>query len=104
MLTVHQSAGGSVGSQNEMLPKNVPNSPANGTPNGSRRRWTGLRTPDHYCTMSKSSDDMQPLVPSQPANEIAEKRDIAISSRHLHRLQRRHFVLFDVLPLIGTMA
>jgi len=47
---------------------------------------------------------MQPLVPSQPANEIAKKRDIAISSSHLHRLQRRHFVLFDVLPLIGTMA
>jgi len=27
-----------------------------------------------------------------------------IRSPHLHRLQRRHFILFDVLPLIGTIA
>jgi stearoyl-CoA desaturase (Delta-9 desaturase) len=27
-----------------------------------------------------------------------------ISSPHLHRLQRRHFVLFDVLPAIGSTA
>jgi stearoyl-CoA desaturase (delta-9 desaturase) len=27
-----------------------------------------------------------------------------IRSRHLHRLQRRHFVIFDVLPLCGTLV
>lgn len=27
-----------------------------------------------------------------------------IRSRHLHRLQRRHFILFDVLPLVGTLV
>jgi stearoyl-CoA desaturase (delta-9 desaturase) len=26
-----------------------------------------------------------------------------IRSRHLHRLQRRHFILFDVLPFLGTL-
>ena len=26
-----------------------------------------------------------------------------IRSRHLHRLQRRHFVIFDVLPFFGTL-
>src|SRR5579872_454452 len=28
----------------------------------------------------------------------------AISSPYLHRLQRRHFILFDVLPFFGTVA
>jgi stearoyl-CoA desaturase (Delta-9 desaturase) len=27
-----------------------------------------------------------------------------IRSPHLHRLQRRHFILFDVLPFVGTLA
>jgi stearoyl-CoA desaturase (delta-9 desaturase) len=27
-----------------------------------------------------------------------------IRSRHLHKIQRRHFVIFDVLPLIGTLV
>ena len=26
-----------------------------------------------------------------------------IRSSHLHKLQRRHFVIFDVLPFFGTM-
>lgn len=26
-----------------------------------------------------------------------------IKSRHFHRLQRRHFILFDILPFIGTL-
>jgi stearoyl-CoA desaturase (delta-9 desaturase) len=26
-----------------------------------------------------------------------------IRSRHLHKLQRRHFIIFDVLPLLGTL-
>ena len=32
------------------------------------------------------------------------KRKKAIDSPYLHRLQRVHFVLFDILPLIGTLA
>src|SRR6201999_3226306 len=32
-------------------------------------------------------------------------RDIRIiKSRHFHRLQRRHFVIFDVLPVVGTLV
>jgi stearoyl-CoA desaturase (delta-9 desaturase) len=27
-----------------------------------------------------------------------------IRSRHLHRLQRRHFIIFDVLPFFGTLG
>jgi stearoyl-CoA desaturase (delta-9 desaturase) len=33
------------------------------------------------------------------------KRDTtAISSPYLHRMQRRHFLLFDILPFAGTLA
>src|SRR3954467_14108453 len=32
-------------------------------------------------------------------------RDIRIiKSRHFHKLQRRHFVMFDVLPFLGTLV
>lgn len=32
-------------------------------------------------------------------------RDIrVIKSRHFHKMQRRHFVLFDVLPFVGTLV
>jgi stearoyl-CoA desaturase (Delta-9 desaturase) len=32
-------------------------------------------------------------------------RDIRIiRSRHLHKMQRRHFIIFDILPLIGTLV
>ncbi len=27
-----------------------------------------------------------------------------IRSRHLHKLQRRHFIIFDILPFIGTLV
>ena len=27
-----------------------------------------------------------------------------IRSRHLHKIQRRHFIIFDVLPVIGTLV
>jgi len=27
-----------------------------------------------------------------------------IRSRHLHRLQRRHFIIFDILPFVGTLV
>lgn len=26
-----------------------------------------------------------------------------IRSRHLHKMQRRHFIIFDILPLVGTL-
>jgi stearoyl-CoA desaturase (Delta-9 desaturase) len=33
------------------------------------------------------------------------KRDrLAVSSPYLHKLQRRHFVLFDILPIVGTIG
>ena len=32
-----------------------------------------------------------------------DRRRRAVDSPYLHRLQRRHFVLFDVLPLFGTL-
>lgn len=38
----------------------------------------------------------------QAARARAAKR-YAISSPYLHRLQRRHFMLYDVLPLFGTI-
>jgi stearoyl-CoA desaturase (delta-9 desaturase) len=48
---------------------------------------------------------------AQPAGSISglgfgtdklAPRKKAISSPYLHRLQRRHFLLFDILPIIGT--
>src|SRR5258708_15176674 len=27
-----------------------------------------------------------------------------IKSRHLHKIQRRHFIIFDVLPCVGTLV
>ncbi|MGY4285942.1 fatty-acid desaturase [Bradyrhizobium sp. LM2.7] len=33
------------------------------------------------------------------------KRDLRISrSRHFHRMQRWHFIIFDVLPFVGTLV
>ena len=44
---------------------------------------------------------VETLLPPRPA----KKRDrTAISSPFLHKMQRRHFILYDVLPLIGTMG
>ncbi|RZT86833.1 Delta-9 acyl-phospholipid desaturase [Pseudonocardia sediminis] len=34
----------------------------------------------------------------------SEPRRKAVSSPYIHRLQRRHFLLFDVAPIIGTVA
>lgn len=32
-------------------------------------------------------------------------RDVRIiRSRHLHKMQRRHFIIFDILPLVGTLV
>lgn len=33
-----------------------------------------------------------------------EPRRKTISNAYVHRLQRRHFLLFDVLPIFGTAA
>ena len=41
---------------------------------------------------------------SFPALPSGHKKRTAVDSRYLHHLQRRHFVLFDVLPLAGTVA
>ena len=41
-------------------------------------------------------------APEQP--RLSKRDRTAISSPYLHRLQLRHFVLFDVLPFIGTVA
>jgi stearoyl-CoA desaturase (delta-9 desaturase) len=27
-----------------------------------------------------------------------------IRNRHLHKLQRRHFIIFDILPVVGTLV
>ncbi|MDF0529496.1 acyl-CoA desaturase [Tsukamurella sp. 8F] len=38
----------------------------------------------------------------QPAAAAGEPRRKTVSNPYIHRLQRRHFLLFDVLPIIGT--
>ena len=36
---------------------------------------------------------------------VQQKRDHRIiRSRHFHKMQRRHFIIFDVLPFIGTLV
>ena len=37
-----------------------------------------------------------------PSSTPPEPRKKTISNPYIHRLQRRHFLLFDVLPIIGT--
>ncbi|WP_250285247.1 MULTISPECIES: fatty acid desaturase [unclassified Frankia] len=53
------------------------------------------------------------MVGVRPATHVPESdfgtvgsapRRKTISSPYLHRLQRRHFLLFDVLPIVGTVA
>lgn len=39
------------------------------------------------------------------AEDFGEKpRRLAIETPYLHRMQRRHFILFNIIPLIGTIA
>jgi stearoyl-CoA desaturase (delta-9 desaturase) len=46
-----------------------------------------------------------PQAPGPSAATAPRRRDkTIISSPQLHRLQRRHFILFDVLPFLGTLA
>ncbi|WP_226360459.1 fatty acid desaturase [Pseudonocardia sp. ICBG1142] len=35
---------------------------------------------------------------------VAEPRRKTLSSPYIHKLQRRHFLLFDVAPIVGTVA
>jgi hypothetical protein len=39
---------------------------------------------------------------SRIANRTDMRDSRVIRSRHLHKLQRRHFIIFDVLPFLGT--
>ncbi len=41
---------------------------------------------------------------SNPNGDLPEPRRKTISSPYIHRLQRRHFLLFDVLPILGTVG
>lgn len=41
---------------------------------------------------------------SDPNGDSPEPRRKTISSPYIHRLQRRHFLLFDVLPILGTVG
>jgi stearoyl-CoA desaturase (delta-9 desaturase) len=44
-------------------------------------------------------------APADPTKPAASRRDRRVlSSPYLHKMQRRHFMLFDVLPLLGTAA
>ena len=40
----------------------------------------------------------------EPDAVQAEPRRKTISNAYVHRLQRRHFLLFDILPIVGTVA
>lgn len=36
---------------------------------------------------------------------MPQKRDHRIiRSRHFHKMQRRHFIVFDILPFVGTLV
>jgi stearoyl-CoA desaturase (delta-9 desaturase) len=43
-------------------------------------------------------------VPTVEPGPGSEPRRKTISNAYLHRLQRRHFVLFDIIPFVGTVA
>lgn len=45
-----------------------------------------------------------PTEAPEPGPSGSEPRRKVISSPYLHRLQRRHFLLFDILPIAGTVA
>ena len=54
-----------------------------------------------------SDADIERAVPESEAQRPARRaapRKLAVDSPYLHRLQRRHFLLFDVLPIFGTAA
>jgi stearoyl-CoA desaturase (delta-9 desaturase) len=43
-------------------------------------------------------------VGNSDSEHVSHSRKLAVSNPYLHRLQRRHFLLFDVAPIIGTAA
>ncbi|MBF6270482.1 acyl-CoA desaturase [Nocardia farcinica] len=54
-----------------------------------------------------SDIDIDPAAPESTAPQPPRRtppRKLAVDSPYLHRLQRRHFLLFDVLPIVGTLA
>ncbi|WP_330181682.1 fatty acid desaturase [Nocardia sp. NBC_01503] len=53
-------------------------------------------TEDNSLSAERFSDALDNAQPTP--------RRKTISSPYIHRLQRRHFLLFDVLPIIGTVA
>lgn len=60
-------------------------------------------------TMYSSRDSNSPGIDQEPldfgANVPTKKKakQYVISSPYVHRLQRRHFFMFDVMPLLGTI-
>ncbi|WP_067865162.1 acyl-CoA desaturase [Nocardia shimofusensis] len=54
-----------------------------------------------------SDADIERVAPESHApkqTRRAAPRKLAVDSPYLHRLQRRHFLLFDVLPIVGVAA
>src|SRR5215472_12027936 len=60
--------------------------------------------------MSIIADDVRaaktsPATANIGGHATSAKRDrTAVNSPYLHKLQLRHFILFDVLPFIGTLG
>ncbi|EFC82192.1 hypothetical protein FrEUN1fDRAFT_4720 [Parafrankia sp. EUN1f] len=45
---------------------------------------------------------LAPQPAAGPARAGTEPRRKTISNPNVHRLQRRHFLLFDIAPILGT--
>ena len=45
-----------------------------------------------------------PLEQELELQRTDRRRRLAISTPYLHRMQRRHFILFNVMPVVGTLA
>lgn len=53
--------------------------------------------------MERAADQVLPEPVQSPLTD-GRKRKKSFDSRYLRRVQRRHFLLFDVLPFVGTAA
>ncbi|WP_326836048.1 fatty acid desaturase [Amycolatopsis rhabdoformis] len=49
-----------------------------------------------------SAEELTPATEFTESGGGARPRRKVLSSPYLHRLQRRHFLLFDILPIVGT--
>lgn len=49
-----------------------------------------------------SAEDLRPSTENPASGAESGPRRKVLASPYLHKLQRRHFLLFDVLPIIGT--